>query len=137
MVKNEGRSGRQHEPAWVDDFLPSVLPFPWRLLEDREDGSAYGKMLLSKSSMQTVIVSGATELDGRRWLHVSTARPDRLPSWEELMEVKEIFIGLDRKAIQVLPARQEHVNIHPGCLHLFYCLDGDTLPDFTHGSASL
>lgn len=78
----------------------------------------------------TVIVSGSTEADGRRWLHVSVSRPSRLPSWEDLREVKDTFIGRDRKAIQVLPPASEYVNIHPHVLHLWACVDDDGLPDF-------
>lgn len=40
-------------------------------------------------------------------------------------------------ALQVLPPRAKHVNIHPFCLHLWCCLDGDVTPDFTQGSGSL
>jgi len=78
----------------------------------------------------TVIVSGSTEADGRRWLHVSVSRPSRLPTWDDLREVKDTFIGRDRKAIQVLPPAAEYVNIHPNVLHLWACLDDDGLPDF-------
>jgi hypothetical protein len=28
-------------------------------------------------------------------------------------------------------------NIHPNCLHLFCCLDGDPLPDFTGGMGTI
>lgn len=78
----------------------------------------------------SVIVSGSTEADGRRWAHVSLSRPSRLPSWDDVREVKDAFIGRDRKAIQVLPPEAEYVNIHPHVLHLWCCLDGDGLPDF-------
>jgi len=27
--------------------------------------------------------------------------------------------------------RAKHVNIHPGVLHVWHCLDGDVTPDFT------
>jgi hypothetical protein len=74
---------------------------------------------------QTVITSGNVEQDGKRWLHVSTAHPRRLPSWEELREVKDIFIGRERQAVQKFPKQSEYVNIHPNCLHLWCCLDGD------------
>lgn len=79
----------------------------------------------------------ARELDGRVWLHVSASRGSRLPSYADLVEVKELFIGRERKAVQVFPSRAEHVNIHPHALHLWHCVDGDVLPDFTHGSGSL
>jgi hypothetical protein len=75
--------------------------------------------------------------DGKCWIHASIARTDRIPSYDELRKLKTEFIGRDRKAIMVLPAEAEHVNIHPNTLYLFCCLDGDPLPDFTCGSGSL
>lgn len=84
-----------------------------------------------------VIVSGQTELDGRVWLHVSCSRRDRVPTWSELRMVKDLFIGRQNLAIQVLPPESRHVNIHPFCLHLWHCLDGDHLPDFTRGTGSI
>lgn len=60
----------------------------------------------------------------------------KLPSWKDLRDVKDVFIG-NRKAIQVFPVAAEYVNIHPNVLHLFACLDDDGLPDFTSGTGSL
>lgn len=120
------------ELDWVRELLPRVLPSKWRVLEVAGDGAKFVSWM-----GQTVIISGATELDGRRWLHVSTARPERLPTWDELVEVKETFIGRDRHAVQVLPPRAKHVNIHPHCLHLWHCVDGEPLPDFTRGGPTL
>jgi hypothetical protein len=80
-----------------------------------------------------VICSAREEADGKRWMHVSCSRPSRMPDWEDLRLVKDTFIGRDRKAIQVLPAQSEYVNLHPYCLHLWSCMDGDTLPDFRVG----
>lgn len=77
-----------------------------------------------------VICSARTEADGKRWLHVSCGHRDRLPTWDELVTVKETFIGRERLAIQVIPRRSEHVNTHPNVLHLWSCLDGDPTPDF-------
>lgn len=82
-----------------------------------------------------VICSAQVEADGKRWMHVSCSRPNRLPSWEELSLVKDTFIGRERKAVQVLPAADEHVNINPNVLHLWACLDGDGLPDFRKDGA--
>jgi hypothetical protein len=85
-----------------------------------------------------VIVSARTEQDGKRWLHVSISHRSRqLPTWDNLKLVKEAFIGNDKLAIQVLPRAQDFVNIHPACLHLWHCLDGDPTPDFTCGTGSI
>lgn len=113
----------------VEDFIPAILPPNWEIVSKVEDGACfrnfYKKMI--------VIVSCSKELDGKNWLHVSCSRSTRLPAWEELSEVKEIFIGANKTALQLLPAKDKHVNIHNYCLHLWHCLDGDVTPDFTRG----
>jgi len=119
--------------AWVRDCIPTVLAPGWDLRQERLDGRAYFNGLLGLA----VIVSAAVEQDGRRWLHLSVSHRDRLPKWREVVEVKELFLGVDRYAYQVLPPRDRYINIHPNVLHLWHCLDGDPLPDFTHGGKSL
>lgn len=84
-----------------------------------------------------VIVSQAVEQDGKRWLHVSCSRRDRLPSWEDLGDVKAAFLGDEVLAIQVLPKKSQYVNLHPFVLHLWRCLDSDPCPDFTRGSGQI
>jgi len=88
------------------------------------DGAAY-----RRADGLAVIASGAVEQDGRRWLHVSCSRATQLPSWQDLRDVKELFCGPERAA--------KHVNIHPHCLHLWCCLEGDVLPDFTQGGNTI
>ncbi len=119
--------------GWEYDALPKVLPAGWCEVGRRAaDGASY----LSQTGL-AVIVSAAVEQDGRRWLHVSLSRRSRLPSWDDLKNVKDVFVGRDRTALQVLPPQARYVNIHPHCLHLWCCLDGDVTPDFTRGSESL
>ncbi len=75
--------------------------------------------------------------DNRCWLHVSLCERDDVPNYSQLTKVKREFIGPDHKAIMVLPAASEHVNLNENVLHLFCCLDDDPLPDFTMGSGSI
>ena len=118
----------------MTDFLPRVIPFGWRIAAKKDDGAAY----VHDGLMLSVILSAAVEQDGKKWLHVSCAHPHKLPSWETLKEIKDLFIGRDRQAIQVLPSEKNYVNIHKFCLHLFCCLnDADPVPDFTHGGKTL
>jgi hypothetical protein len=97
------------------------------------DGCSY----YSKSRGLVVIQSVSKELDGKLWLHTSYSRKSKLPSYYDTQFIKKHFIGEDQKAIAVYPKKSEHVNIMPYCLHLWTCLDGDPLPDFTHGSGSI
>jgi len=116
------------------DFLPRILPTGWRVAEKRRDGAAY----INDNRRLSVIVSATLQLDGKKWLHVSCAHPHRLPTWETLKDVKMIFIGRKRQALQVLPSEEKWISIHPYCLHLFCCLDkADPVPDFTQGGITL
>lgn len=85
----------------------------------------------------SVIRSVSREEDGRHWLHVSCAAADRIPSYPELLFVKECFVGTSRTAVQVFPPRAQYINVHPYALHLRCLLEGDLLPDFSHGTGSI
>ncbi len=109
--------------AWfeplVRDLRPPGFESPGggRYYRDNPDGLA-------------VIISGCTESDGRRWIHVSASHRNRPPTWDKMCEVKRLFIGPARRAIQIHPPESEYVNLHPYCLHLWACVDDDGLPDF-------
>lgn len=140
MIPDSTRAALGIGPAtgetWGRDFCPKILPPQWELAMEGDDGVAYRQ----KQTGMTVILSGATEQDGRRWLHLSCAMPKkvgRLPSWEQLREAKDLFLGKDKLAVQVLPPADRHINIHDFCLHLWCCLDGDPVPDFAKGGRSI
>jgi len=110
---------------WAIDLVPRVLPAGWRMHDDRRVG-----LWFSSGDGLRVIFSASHEADGKRWIHVSFSRPTRLPSWDDLRKVKDIFIGTDRLAVQVLPRKRDYVNHHEFTLHLWSCIDGDPVPDF-------
>ncbi len=122
--------------VWSSDLIPHILPVGYHLNSENDDGAAFEYQ--GVRGYHTVIISAAIELDQRRWLHVSVATPSKLPTWEQLKFVKEVFIGRNKQAIQVLPSEARYVNQHPYCLHLFHCLeDSDPVPDFTRGGPTL
>jgi hypothetical protein len=70
--------------------------------------------------------------DGKRWLHVSLSRRNqKMPTWEDMQEVKKLFIGEDRECYQVFPSKERYVNLG-NVLHLWCCLDqpDGVLPHF-------
>ena len=85
----------------------------------------------------TVIISAARELDGKIWIHVSLARPNKNPTWEEIKYIKKVFLGEDVKAIIILSKKENYVNLHHYCFHLWHCVDGDGLPDFDRGMGTI
>jgi hypothetical protein len=54
-----------------------------------------------------------------RLRHVTVGRRDRLPTWQELVLVKEAFFGRDVDAMQVLPRRADWNNRSEYSLHLW------------------
>lgn len=105
----------------------------WFVVNDGEDG----KMYRNKRKGLLVIISISIEEDNNNWVHVSFSRKSRMPDYSDITLIKKLFIGEDKKAIMVFPAKKEHINIHKYCLHLFCCIDNDSLPDFTQGKGTL
>lgn len=116
---------------WAVNLLPRVLPAEWREVQRTYQGAVYHGTDL------VVLLSGDWQEDGRRWLHVSASvkGQGRLPSWPEMQSIKSLFIGREKTAYQTFPAASRHVNLGE-VMHLWHCLDGDPLPDFTRGSAA-
>lgn len=53
------------------------------------------------------------------WEHVSVSRKDRVPTWDEMCQVKALFWGDEDCVVQFHPPKSEYVNNHPFCLHLW------------------
>ena len=121
--------------AWeiLGRYVPEKLPPGWQSEHVGDDGASYR----NHRTGQVVIISVSREADGRRWIHVSTSFATRVPTYAELAEVKRLWIGDDRRAMQLFVERARHVNLHPHTLHLWHCVDGDGLPDFTRGTGSV
>ncbi len=95
-----------------------VLPFVirWRRRADRE---------------LTCNVSVEGHSDKKLWLHLSVARPETMPDYWDLESAKRDFCGPERVALHIFPADSKKFNWHPNCLHLWCCLDGHPLPEFS------
>ncbi len=85
-----------------------------------------------------VCITASREMDGRPWLHISFSFSNKMPSYEDMTQVKSAFIGPNYPAYMVLPRAKDHFNHHPFCLHLFAPLAGeDPLPDFLAGGGGI
>ena len=113
---------------WVDiaGRIASLLPgrFTWETFGPDGIAGTTGVPTM------TVIVSVADHDDGTDWIHASVARPDRLPSYFDLVALHKA-IWPDGFAFQVFATDERHVNIHHRALHLWGRADGaNVLPDF-------
>lgn len=113
------------------------LPPGWtKVMESFKE--AYDAIWVHQKSGRKVVLSICPEFyDSNTWVHVSISRRGKEPSYQDLVYLKRHWLGDNLKAIMVLPEKERHVNIHPNCLHLYCCLDGDVLPDFTMGMGTI
>lgn len=117
-------------PLDVRPLLPRVLPVGWSPQGSRYPEGPYAYVRGGSKDALLVIVSAMRHDSGAEWLHISASYRDRVPSWQVMCELKDLFVGVDRVAVQVHPRREAHVNVHPHCLHLWARLDQDAVPDF-------
>ena len=83
-----------------------------------------GEALYNPETEVKIYQSLDTLSDGVLYLHLSISHPTRYPTWEELLEAKDMFSGAEDEMVQVLPRKSEYVNVHPNCFHLYMRLDG-------------
>jgi hypothetical protein len=100
----------------------------WRLASGRQDGELW----VNDRKRLSLIWTIEEHDDGRLWMHISIASPDRTPRWDELVQAKEWMAGTDRYGYQVIPPRRRWINIHANALHVFVPWEGDPpLPEFS------
>ena len=61
--------------------------------------------------------------DGK--FHVSISHKGRLPTYKEIKEARYQLIPNDKLMVQIFPPKEEFVNIHENCLHLWE-IENDT-----------
>lgn len=69
--------------------------------------------------------------DGMGWQHVSVsfgADQVKTPKWDVMCAVKDLFWEPEDVVVQFHPAKSKNVSYHPGCLHLWRCIDGRQQP---------
>jgi hypothetical protein len=110
------------------ELRPHTLQANVRVLDDCTNAM---RCLVRLNGVKLSTIVEVECVDGELWGHLSVCgqQPARVPSWDEFRWCKEYFLG-DRKAVQVLPARAQYVNVHPHVLHLYAALERDPLPDF-------
>lgn len=81
------------------------------------------------------VIASASDIDGHEWVHASIARPDRMPTYDDLVLLHRACFG-DGWAYQCFAPPADHVNIHEFALHLWGRLDGQAvLPNFGAGGS--
>ena len=90
-------------------------PKGWKELPTLPMGRAF-----SKETSSLKVLSSLDEMeDGVLTLHVSVSRAKKLPTWEDLKAVKNVFMGMEVDAFHVIPAASDHINLHNYTMHLW------------------
>lgn len=95
-----------------DKFRVVTGPFASSKEADGNNGAFFVKV--KHNQILKVIAS-----DGAGWEHVSVSREDRCPSWDEMCQIKDIFWDTSDCVVQYHPPKEEYVNNHQFCLHLW------------------
>ena len=53
------------------------------------------------------------------WEHVSIDGKKRMPTWDEMCQLKDMFFTEDECCVQYHPQKSEYVNNIPYCLHIW------------------
>lgn len=114
------------------------------LASSDSDGNNGAFMIEGPLGTLTVIASdGAgwaeSGLTGPAWEHVSVSTPHRTPTWKEMCFIKSLFWGDDVVVMQLHPRRDDYVNNHNHCLHLWRPTVGEipVPPNITVGDSRL
>lgn len=117
------------EPRLID-FQPRVLPAGWSFLGRERlttDADAVVARYFRALPSPLQVLVGVEVYERSPWLHISTSAPSRIPTWEELRDVKDLFMR-ERLAVQVLPPPEHYLNHNPYVLHLWSRLDDYAIP---------
>lgn len=53
------------------------------------------------------------------WEHVSVSTPSKIPTWEMMCFIKNMFWDETDCVMQLHPPKSDYINNHPNCLHLW------------------
>ncbi len=53
------------------------------------------------------------------WEHLSVSMPSRTPNWDQMCRMKDIFWGEDEACVEYHPKKEDYVNNHQHCLHIW------------------
>jgi len=51
--------------------------------------------------------------------HVSVSRKGKPVKWQDIVYVKDVFMGEETEAFHIVPKHSEYVNLHENCFHIW------------------
>ena len=110
--------------------MSRIVPEKYRVkngLWKTNEGDMHGMFFVKYKQNMTPLKVIASPSDSE-WQHVSVSLPTRCPTHEEMCFVKSLFWTDDETVVHFYPKKDEHINNHTYCLHLWMHKDGHELP---------
>lgn len=89
-----------------------------RLIDFGDDGLACTLQTAARAGRPNVCLRIIASWGGG-WDHVSVSTACGCPTWEEMVQVKQIFFRPDETCVQFHPADDKYVNTCGSCLHIW------------------
>lgn len=110
---NVGRYPSERNPR-------SFLHRPGILRGGRNNCLRGGRPVAGREASSLTVLSSLDRMNNNALvLHVSVSRMNKLPTWEDLKCVKNVFMGRDVDAFHVIPKASDHVNLHNYTMHIW------------------
>lgn len=61
------------------------------------------------------------------WEHLTVSHKNKIPSWECMNEMKEMFFNDDEECFQFHPKKENYINNNEYCLHIWRRTDGQMM----------
>lgn len=101
--------------------IERFIPYKRQIL-----GGTYGTELVIGTKKGSVIFSN----NEGGYEHVSfSPYSGKMPSWEDMCALKDIFWNDDEEVYQIHPPKNEYVDLQDNCLHLWKPINGKRLND--------
>ncbi len=101
-----------------EEYKIDVLPYGWK----RMIISGINEEYYTHSSGISALPSVNKMDDNSRWYCIYCYKLDKMPTWEEMYEIKRIFVGDDREALMVFPLHEDYVSSRFG-IHIWASAD--------------
>jgi hypothetical protein len=108
--------------------FPNQYRFQGQGMWATRDGQPFGWFYIpSRATGGRAVKVCAVDGEETGWEHVSVSLDgsDKCPSWQEMCAVKALFWEPTECVVQFHPPDAAHINIHPGCLHLWRCVNAE------------
>lgn len=90
----------------------------YRIPDTPYEGGSYGGVFLIPYPLGGIDLRCIAS-NGDGWDHVSVSLHNRIPTWHEMQYVKRTFFYPKETVMQLHVPDDDHINVHPHCLHLW------------------